>query len=158
MLTWQFARFNQLNIADWYAASAARIAVFVLEQNCPFQDLDGADDKSWHLLGWDTSTGDKQLAAYCRLVDADIKFAVPSIGRVITTTNYRRGGFGKQLMQEACLRHDALTPNLPNRIGAQARLEKFYENFGFATDSAPYMEDGIVHVEMQRPARVVTAK
>lgn len=158
MLIWQFARFNDLPIADWYVASAARIAVFVLEQNCPFQDLDGADDKSWHLLGWDSVGGEKQLAAYCRIVDAGVKFAAPSIGRVITTEHYRRGGFGKQLMVEACLRHDAIYPNLANRIGAQARLENFYAGFGFVTDSAPYMEDGIAHVEMQRAASVVTAK
>jgi len=71
----------------------------------------------------------------------------------VTSAHYRRGGFGKQLMAEACRRHDMLYPYLPNRIGAQARLENFYLEFGFITDSIPYMEDGIVHVEMQRPAQ-----
>lgn len=150
MLTWQFARFNDLPIVDWYQASAARIAVFVVEQQCQFQDLDNADFQSWHLLGWDYSAGEKKLAAYCRIVDAGIKFSTPSIGRVITTTHYRRGGFGKQLMHEACRRHDTLYPTLANRIGAQARLEKFYAAFGYVVDSAPYLEDGIDHVEMQR--------
>ncbi len=152
MLQWQFARFHDLALDDWYAVSAARIDVFVLEQNCPFQDLDGADQASWHLMGWDGTAVNKKLAAYCRIVDAGIKFAVPSIGRVVTTKDYRSGGYGKLLMAEACQRHDALTPGLPNRIGAQARLERFYQGFGFVTSSAPYIEDGIPHLEMERPA------
>lgn len=152
MLIWQFARFDDLAPRDWYAASAARIDVFVMEQNCPFQDLDGADFFAWHLLGWQQVEGQRELAAYCRLVDAGVKFPQPSIGRVVTTRNYRSGGFGKQLMREACDNHDALYPNTPNRIGAQARLEKFYQNFGFVTDSDLYMEDGIPHLEMQRQA------
>ena len=152
MLSWQFTRFDALPLTDWYAASAARIEVFVMEQNCPFQDLDGADQSSWHLLGWSGTGSERKLAAYCRLVDAGVKFTHPSIGRVITTSAFRLGGFGRQLMAEACHRHDALYPDLPNRIGAQARLEKFYQSFGFVTDSAPYIEDGIPHLEMVRKA------
>jgi ElaA protein len=154
MLQWQFDRMETLSIADWYTVSAARIDVFVMEQNCPFQDLDGADFQSWHLLGWDIVGRNKKLAAYCRIVDAGVKFAAPSIGRVITTRDYRLGGYGKALMREACAKHDQLNPNLPNRIGAQARLEKFYQGFGFVTDSAPYIEDGIPHLEMMRRAVV----
>jgi ElaA protein len=152
MLSWQFARMDALPIADWYTVSAARIEVFVMEQNCPFQDLDGADFDSWHLMGWDTSKGKRELAAYCRLVDPGIKFAVPSIGRVITTMPYRTGGYGKLLMAEACARHDALFPGAANRIGAQARLQRFYEGFGFVKSSELYIEDGIPHVEMLRAA------
>jgi ElaA protein len=152
MLSWQFARMSELAIADWYAVAAARIEVFVMEQNCPFQDLDGADFDSWHLLGWGEKDGKRELAAYCRLVDPGIKFAEPSIGRVITTAPFRLGGYGKILMREACARHDALYPNHANRIGAQARLQKFYEGFGFVQSSEPYIEDGIPHIEMVRAA------
>ena len=158
VLQWQFARFDDLSPRDWYAASAARIEVFVMEQNCPFQDLDGADFQSWHLLGWDEGNGRRELAAYCRLVDPGVKFDSPSIGRVITTQKYRLGGFGKQLMAQACARHDSLYPGLPNRIGAQARLEAFYQAFAFVTDSDIYIEDGIPHLEMQRPPMFVTHK
>ncbi len=152
MLNWQFARFDDLHPRDWYTVSAARIEVFVMEQNCPFQDLDGADFLAWHLLGWDGAGEAKKLAAYCRLVDAGVKFAAPSIGRVITPRDYRLGGYGKMLMAEACRRHDALYPGMANRIGAQARLEKFYQQFGYKTDSDMYMEDGIPHLEMERAA------
>jgi ElaA protein len=153
MLTWQFARFDDLPIRDWYAASAARVDVFVMEQNCPFQDNDGADFESWHLLGWDESGGARELAAYCRIVDPGVKFAEPSIGRVVTPRAFRTRGYGKLLMAEALRRHQILYPGRANRIGAQQRLERFYHGFGFRTSSTMYMEDGIPHVEMLRVAQ-----
>ena len=149
-LSWQFTRFDDLAMRDWYAVSTARIDVFIMEQNCPFQDNDGADFFSWHLLGWHEVSGQRELAAYCRLVDPGVKFAEPSIGRVITTRPFRRHGYGKQLMREALTRHDDLYPGLANRIGAQQRLEKFYGELGFTTSSDMYIEDGIPHVEMVR--------
>ena len=157
-LQWQFARFDDLPIRDWYAASAARADVFVMEQNCPFQDNDGADFDSWHLLAWQSEgtgrepgAGNKRaLAAYCRIVDPGVKFAEPSIGRVVTPAPFRLKGYGKTLMAEAVKRHEQLYPGLPNRIGAQQRLEKFYRAFGFETVSDMYIEDGIPHVEMLR--------
>ena len=152
MLQWQFARFDDLPIRDWYAASAARVDVFVMEQNCPFQDNDGADLHSWHLLGWDGSNGGRELVAYCRLVDPGVKFVEPSIGRVVTPRAFRLKGYGKVLMAEALARHEQVHPGQPNRIGAQQRLEKFYLGFGFKTVSDTYMEDGIPHVEMLRQA------
>lgn len=155
MLSWTFARFDDLPSRDWYVVSAARIDVFVMEQNCPFQDLDGADFVSWHLLGWHTENGHRELAAYCRLVDPGIKFPEPSIGRVITTAPFRLHGYGKQLMREACARHDALYPGDANRIGAQARLQKFYEGFEFVKASDEYIEDGIPHIEMVRGPTVL---
>jgi ElaA protein len=160
-LQWQFARFDDLPIRDWYTVSAARIDVFVMEQNCPFQDNDGADFFSWHLLGW-VDANDKrelaadhkrELAAYCRIVDPGVKFPEPSIGRVVTPRAFRGYGYGRLLMKEALVRHDALYPNLANKIGAQHRLEKFYGELGFVTSSEIYIEDGIPHVEMVRVGR-----
>ena len=149
-LEWQFARFDDLPIRDWYAASVARVDVFVMEQNCPFQDNDGADFQSWHLLGWQSEGSRRELAAYCRIVDPGVKFAEPSIGRVVTPRAFRRKGYGRALMAEALRRHQRVYPGQPNRIGAQQRLEAFYRDFGFDTVSATYMEDGIPHVEMLR--------
>ena len=150
MLRWQFARFDNLPIRDWYQVSTARIDVFVMEQNCPFQDNDGADFQSWHLLGWHEAAGVRALAAYCRLVDPGVKFVEPSIGRVVTHGTFRGKGLGRLLMVEAIKRHAQIYPGLPNRIGAQQRLEKFYQDFGFVTASEMYIEDGIPHVEMLR--------
>ena len=150
MLQWQFARFDDLPIRDWYAASVARVEVFVMEQNCPFQDNDGADFRSWHLLGWEEANGARELAAYCRIVDPGVKFVEASIGRVVTPKAFRQKGYGKFLMAEALTRHEQLYPGQSNRIGAQQRLEKFYREFGFKTVSDTYLEDGIPHVEMLR--------
>ena len=81
-----------------------------------------------------------------------MKFPEPSIGRVVTPRAFRLKGLGKVLLAEAISRHDQLYPGQPNRIGAQQRLEKFYQDFGFKTVSDTYMEDGIPHVEMLRAA------
>ena len=148
MIAWRFARFDDLAPRDVHDLFRARAAAFVVEQGCVFQDVDGADPECWHLLG--RSAG--ELFAYCRLVPPGIKFAEPSIGRVVTTEAARGTGLGRILMREALARAEALWPGRPIRIGAQARLERFYEEFGFVTASAPYDEDGIVHVEMVRPA------
>jgi ElaA protein len=150
VIEWQFSRFDPLPIRDWYAASTLRVDVFVMEQNCPFQDNDGADFDSWHLLGWRQHDAKRELVAYCRIVDPGIKFDEPSIGRVVTAQSVRREGYGKILMAEALRRHEALYPGLANRIGAQQRLEEFYREFGYATVSETYIEDGIPHVEMLR--------
>ena len=152
MLTWQFSRFDDLSLHDWYAASTLRLDVFVLEQNCPFQDNDGTDQHSWHLLGWEQQGGKRELVAYCRMVDPGVKYAEPSIGRVVTARTVRLKGYGKILLAEALARHAALFPGQANRIGAQQRLEKFYREFGFETVSAMYIEDDIPHVEMLKQA------
>ena len=153
-LRWQFARFDDLPIRDWYAVSKLRIDVFVMEQNCPFQDNDGADFLSWHLLGWHVEGDTTTLAAYCRLVDPGVKYPEPSIGRVVTAQVFRRHGYGKVLMREALARHNTLYQGQLNKIGAQQRLEKFYTGLGFVTSSEMYIEDGIPHVEMVRGLEV----
>jgi ElaA protein len=148
MLSWRFAHFEKLAPREIHDLYQARVAVFVIEQNCPFQDVDGADPACFHLLG----RSDGPLIAYCRIVPPGVKFPEPSIGRVLTTAEARRTGVGRELMREAVARTLALWPGRPIRIGAQARLERFYEDFGFAKASDPYDEDGIVHIEMVRAA------
>ncbi len=150
MLTWRFASFDQLTPLEVHDLLQARAAVFVVEQACAFQDVDGADPSSWHLLGCAAPGG--PLVAYCRLVPPGVKFAEPSIGRVLTIDAARGTGAGRELMREALARARALWPGHAVRIGAQHRLERFYGEFGFATCSAVYVEDGIPHVEMLRPA------
>ena len=146
---WQFARFADLSARDVHDIYQARLAVFVVEQTCPFQDVDGADMASWHLFARDPGGA---ITAYCRLIPAGVKFAEASIGRVLTTAPVRGTGAGRVLMEEALRRAETLWPGQPIRIGAQQRLERFYQSLGFATASAPYDEDGIQHVEMVRGA------
>ena len=148
-IVWAFSHFNALTATQWYEICAAREAVFIVEQNCAFLDADGADLACWHLTG----KVNGNLAAYCRVVPPGLKYTEPSIGRVVTTLSYRRGGFGQALLKEALRHCDEMFAGSPNKIGAQMHLEKFYASFGYTTTSVPYDEDGILHVEMVRSAR-----
>jgi ElaA protein len=151
MLTWRFAPFDQLSPREVHDLYQARIEVFVLEQDCPFQDIDGADPACWHLLGRQGHLAGP-LLAYARLVPPGVKFAEPSIGRVLTAAAARRTGQGRLLVREAIVRAEGLWPGRAIRIGAQQRLQRFYEELGFVQASAPYVEDGIPHIEMVRAA------
>ena len=148
MLHWRFARFDELSRSEIHDVFQARLAVFVVEQRCPFQDVDGLDPACWHLIGRKQS--ESPLLAYCRLVPPGVKYDEPSIGRVLTTAQGRRAGLGRELMREALARTDALWPARILRIGAQQYLEGFYGEFGFARASEPYDEDGIMHIDMLR--------
>ena len=157
MISWKCAAFTELTTRELYEILQVRAEVFVVEQACAFQDMDGADFQAWHLMGrFPSPSGEGQgggpLVAYARLIPAGIKFAEPSIGRVITTGAARGRGLGRPLMAEALSQAGKLWPGRALRIGAQQRLEAFYQSLGFATASAPYDEDGILHVEMLRPA------
>ncbi len=154
MLNWQCMAFSELSVETLYAILKARQEVFIVEQNCPFLDADDADPHCWHLVGWHGEGTGRLLAAYARLVPPQIKYAEPSIGRVITSRAARGQGFGKELMQRAVEKVEKLYPEYSIRIGAQQYLETFYGSFGFQTASKPYIEDGIPHVEMVRPAAV----
>lgn len=155
MIRWRFAPFAELTPREVHDLYQARAACFVVEQNCVFQDLDGVDPECWHLLGYQTPGSDSKLVAYARLLPAGVKFAEPSIGRVLTTMAVRGTGLGRELMLESLRRAQKLWPGQPIRIGAQSRLERFYAALGFVTASAPYDEDDIEHIEMLRPASKV---
>lgn len=145
---WRFVPFSALTSLELYEMLQLRSEVFVVEQSCPFQDMDGADQKAMHLMG----TKDGKLVAYARCFAAGEKFAEASIGRVVTHMSARGDGIGHVLIKEAIaslLRHWGPQPI---RIGAQARLEKFYKQHGFVKNGEPYIEDGIPHIEMLRVA------
>ena len=145
LIDWHFAPFGSLTPRQVHDMYRLRTAVFIVEQNCVFQDVDGADPQCWHLLGYSND----ELVAYARLLPAGVKFAEPSIGRVITAPSVRRTGMGRVLMAEAMKRAGELWPGQRIRIGAQAHLERFYNGFGFTKSSEPYDEDGILHIEME---------
>lgn len=146
-INWKFAPFDALTLAELYALLQLRSEVFVVEQACVFQDMDGADAAAMHLLG---SSGGI-LVAYARCFAAGVKFSEASIGRIITRSALRGSGAGHVLVRRAI---DSITQQWgpqPIRIGAQARLEKFYRQHGFETTGEAYIEDGIPHIEMLRP-------
>lgn len=147
-IDWRFVTFDGLSLQELYSLLQLRSEVFVVEQACLFQDMDGTDEVAMHLLG----TADGQLCAYARCFGRGVKFEEASIGRVITHSSLRGSGTGHLLMRRAIESTYQQWGTQPIRIGAQARLEKFYQQHGFADMNRPYMEDGIAHIEMLRPA------
>jgi ElaA protein len=141
---WTLAAFDALSLQQLYALLQLRSEVFVVEQACAFQDLDGTDAQAMHLLG---HQGDA-LVAYARLFPAGIKYTEASIGRVTTRQSARGTGLGHALIREAMASLVSLWGAQPIRIGAQARLKAYYSQHGFVDVGKPYIEDGIDHLEM----------
>jgi ElaA protein len=149
-IDWHFSRFADLTPFDLYDVLAARQNVFILEQTCLYPDIDGYDLEAHHLLGWRDVDGKRQLAAYLRVLAPGAKYDEMSLGRVITTPAARGSGAGRALLDQGIAHAEALHPGHRIRIGAQQYLERFYASFGFQTVSAPYDEDGIMHIDMLR--------
>jgi ElaA protein len=143
-ITWILKSFNDLTPHELYAILQLRIEVFMIEQKCLFQDADDKDQACYHLMGWENNV----LAAYTRLVPADASFKEISIGRVVTSSQFRNAGLGKDLMQQSIDSIWKLWGKQPIRIGAQLYLKSFYESLGFKQVSDIYLEDDIEHIEM----------
>ena len=143
-INWILRSFAALSTAELYAILQLRNAVFVVEQDCPYQDADGKDQASWHLMGLDGDT----LAAYARLLPPGISYEEPSIGRVVTAPAARGAGAGRELMEQSIQHCFTLFGDRSIRIGAQQYLEKFYTSLGFTSIGEPYLDDGIPHIEM----------
>ena len=146
---WVLKKFDALTPLELYAILQLRNAVFVVEQNCVFQDADDKDQGSYHLMGLYENT----LVAYTRLLPPGYGYDVASIGRVVTAPAVRRYGVGKKLMQQSIDAVYQLYGMGIIKIGAQLYLKKFYESFGFAQTGAPYLEDGIEHIYMLKQPR-----
>jgi ElaA protein len=146
MITWTCKSFDSLTPHELYAILALRNEVFIVEQNCPYQDVDQKDQPSYHLMGWK----DGVLVAYTRLLPPGLAYLQPSIGRVVSAPSARGTGIGRELMKESIDQCIALFGDQPIRIGAQLYLREFYISFGFHQTSDIYLEDGIRHIEMIR--------
>ena len=144
MILWECKHFNELNIGDLYAILQLRIEVFIVEQNCVFQDCDDKDQESFHLTGWYQN----KLIAYTRIMPPGLSYNEASIGRVITSPAVRRKNIGKELMTRSIQKVYELFGKKPIMIGAQLYLKNFYELLGFKQYSDIYLEDGIEHIKM----------
>ena len=147
-ITWYHKHFNDLTTKELYQMLQLRNEVFIVEQNCPFQDLDDKDFKSFHLMGFDTDS--QKIVAYTRIVPAGISYTEASIGRVVTSSRARGEGIGKVLMEKSIQLLEELYGGVSIRIGAQYYLKKFYESFGFQAFGEIYLEDGIEHILMDK--------
>ena len=144
MIKWICKPFTRLSADELYAILQLRSAVFVVEQNCVFQDADNKDQPSFHLMGWQ----DAALVAYTRLVPPGIAYNEASIGRVVTAITARGSGIGRMLMQRSIDECRKLFGEGVIRIGAQLYLKEFYASLGFIPTGGIYPEDGIDHIQM----------
>lgn len=140
--------FNDLDITELYSILSLRNAVFIVEQNCAYQDIDNKDQESYHLMCYVNG----QLAGYARLLPAGLSYHEISIGRVITAPAFRGMGLGKEIIEKSVAFCRAEFGEHDIRIGAQVYLQKFYNSLGFTEDGEEYDEDGILHIEMVKRA------
>lgn len=143
-MKWIFLTFEEINTQQLYTVLQLRSEVFVIEQNCVYQDMDGLDQKAFHVLGYDQ----ERLVAYARVFNANTYFIEASIGRVIVRESFRKNKVGVELMQKSIHFIQEKLGHQSIRISAQQYLLNFYENLGFRTIGDGYLEDGIPHINM----------
>src|SRR5438105_12189805 len=146
MINWNLKKFDDLTTTEIYSILQLRNEVFVVEQNCVFQDADNKDQAGYHLMGW---RADK-LAAYSRILPPGISYEFVSIGRIVTSPAERRNGVGKILMKKYIEAVTKLFGSFAIKLEEQLYLKQFYESFGFVQSGDIYLEDGIEHIEMIR--------
>lgn len=145
-LKFEIKRFNELSTQELYSLLQLRSEVFVVEQICVYQDIDGKDAKAIHLLG----SFNGEIVAYVRIFKPGDYFEQASIGRVVVKQIYRERKWGYDLMREAIQATQTVLNETKITISAQLYLKKFYETLGFIQTSEMYLEDDIPHIEMKR--------
>lgn len=146
MLAWRWQAFDALSAREVYMILEARSAVFVVEQQCVYCDIDNADQDAWHLSAYDAAG---RLAGYLRVLIPDAQHPDVCIGRVLTAAACRGAGLGHALLARALGHIRAQWPGTPVSLHAQAHLQQFYGAFGFTPSSDVHDEDGIPHVWMR---------
>lgn len=142
-MEWVLKKFNQLSLDELYGIIQLRLEVFVVEQDCVYQDLDDKDQAAYHLFLRD---GD-EIAAVLRILPENVSYDEMAIGRVIVKRSYRGQKLGKTMMKKAMkfILNDLCKNKI--RLSGQAYLTDFYEGLGFKKVSEEYLEDGIEHYE-----------
>ena len=145
MISFVNKNFQALTTEELYKILALRAEVFVVEQNCPYQDVDGKDSHSIHVLGYIKN----KLVAYARVLGQGVSYQeYASIGRIVTSPSIRGKKFGHELVDFSIRVCQKNFPGQPIKISAQAHLEKFYNKHGFKATGEAYLEDDIPHIGM----------
>lgn len=147
-MQWKTRGWEEIDRSGLYALLQLRAEVFVVEQDCAYQDLDGKDEAAVHVVA--TEAG--ECVATARILPPGLSYPEPSIGRVVVAAAHRGTGLGRQLMGRALAACLDRWPDEGVRISAQSYLTTFYASLGFAPSSEPYLEDGLPHIQMFRPA------
>lgn len=146
-MKWTLKTFDELSLKEFHDIIQLRLDIFVVEQDCPYLDLDGKDFKAYHFFGQPDDESNK-VVAYTRIFAPGDYFIEASIGRVVVHADYRKDGIGFQLMKKSMEQIESLFDTKVIKIGAQQYLKKFYESLGFSSTGHDYMEDGIPHTYM----------
>ena len=146
MINFYTKNFEMLTTNELYEILRLRSEVFVVEQNCVYQDLDNKDQKALHILGYKNNT----IVAYARVFKAGDYFKKASIGRIVVHSKYRNKQIGFKLVQTAIMVINVHFKQYDIAISAQEHLEKFYNNLAFMRIGKSYLEDGIPHIKMIR--------
>lgn len=143
-MSWKLKSFNELSTPELYGILQARTQVFVVEQECPYMEVDGKDLHAYHLYKEENG----EVVAYARLLPAGVSYKEPSIGRVLVKEEYRGKGFASELVKRGLsLIHDEWGERTV-KIQAQEYLREFYGSFGFRAVTETYLDDGIPHIDM----------
>ena len=145
-IEFKIKRFNELSLQELYNLLQLRSEVFVVEQNCVYQDIDGKDSKAIHVIGFYNG----EIVAYTRIFDKGFYFDEASIGRVVVRPKYRDKKWGFQLMEVSISAVKEYFQETKITISAQQYLTKFYQSLGFVQTSEMYLEDDIPHIQMKR--------
>jgi ElaA protein len=145
-IVWNFYSWNELDTQILYSLLKLRQDVFIIEQNCPYPDLDIKDQKAIHVVA--RIENSNVCLAYARIFAEGDYFELPSIGRVCTHLEWRKKGLGKELMTNVMTYIKAHFPGKQIKISAQSYLLKFYSNYGFKAQGDEYLEDDIPHYTM----------
>jgi len=143
-MQWTLKKYKELSLDEFHDILQLRINVFVVEQNCPYPELDNKDQIAFHLYCKD----DDKIIAYTRIFKPDDYYQEAAFGRVVVHQDFRNQKLGYRLIVQTMLKMKELFGNIPIKIGAQTYLKKFYESFGFQQKGAEYIEDGIPHIYM----------
>ncbi|MEQ6124450.1 GNAT family N-acetyltransferase [Pseudotenacibaculum sp. MALMAid0570] len=146
MIDFVVKEFTELTAVEIYQMLRLRSEVFVVEQNCVYQDIDSKDQKAYHVLGYKNNI----LIAYARIFDSGDYFQLPSIGRILVQEEERKFKYGYELVAHSI---QFIQNNFREKsilISAQTYLLKFYNSLGFIQQGEEYLEDGIPHMKMLR--------
>lgn len=146
----QIRTFSELNTSQLYKILQIRAAVFIVEQDCVYQDIDGKDLIALHVLAYEQN----QLVAYTRIFKAGDYAQNASIGRVLVSIDHRKRAYGKAIMKASIAAIETHFNSTLIEISAQTYLLNFYESLGFRPEGESYLEDGIPHIKMLRTSSI----
>jgi len=146
-MEWILKKYNELTLDEFHNILQLRISVFVVEQDCPYQELDGKDSIAYHLFAF-AEENPSQIIAYTRIFKPGDYYEKAAIGRVVVHPDFRKDGLGYELIVKSISHIKKLFKTTKIKIGAQTYLKKFYNSLGFTKEGEDYIEDGIPHIYM----------